>query len=110
MSIERVIKKYPNRRLYDMEESRYITLSDVRRLVIGRIDFVITDKRDQADITREVLLQVIAEQEREGMEPVISRYFLTEVIRSHGGQMHRAIGSHLEQSLRRFCGAAESGA
>ena len=52
MSIERVIKKYPNRRLYDMVESRYITLSDVRRLVIGRIDFVITDKRDQADITR----------------------------------------------------------
>ena len=66
MSIQRVIKKYPNRRLYDMVESRYITLADIRRLVMERIDFVIMDKRDQADITRSILLQVIAEQEREG--------------------------------------------
>jgi polyhydroxyalkanoate synthesis repressor PhaR len=110
MNVQRVIKKYPNRRLYDMVESRYITLADVRKLVMEQIDFVIVDKRDQSDITRGVLLQVIAEQERVGGEPVMSRDFLTQVIRSHGGRLHGAIGSHLEQSLRHFFGAVETNA
>jgi len=61
MSELRTIKKYPNRRLYDTVESRYITLSDIRRLVIERIDFVVIDKKSQEDITRSILLQVIAE-------------------------------------------------
>jgi len=52
MSDPRVIKKYPNRRLYDTVESRYITLADVRRLVVERIDFVVVDKKNNADITR----------------------------------------------------------
>jgi polyhydroxyalkanoate synthesis repressor PhaR len=110
MSVQRVIKKYPNRRLYDMVESRYITLADIRRLVMERIDFVITDKRDQTDITRGVLLQVIAEQERVGGDPVMSRDFLADVIRSHGGRMQEQIGSHLEKSLRLLFGAVESSA
>jgi polyhydroxyalkanoate synthesis repressor PhaR len=110
MNVQRVIKKYPNRRLYDMVESRYITLADIRRLVMERIDFVITDKRDQTDITRSVLLQVIAEQERAGGDPVMSRDFLAQVIRSQGGRRHRDIGNHLEQSLRLFFGGAESSA
>jgi hypothetical protein len=63
MSDPRVIKKYPNRRLYDTVESRYITLADVRRLVVEKIDFVVVDKKNNADITRSILLQVIAEQE-----------------------------------------------
>jgi len=63
MSEPRVIKKYPNRRLYDTVESRYITLADVRRLVVERIEFVVVDKKNNADITRSILLQVIAEQE-----------------------------------------------
>jgi len=61
MSDPRVIKKYPNRRLYDTAESRYITLADVRRLVIENIDFLVIDKKNQQDITRSILLQVIAE-------------------------------------------------
>ena len=64
MSEIRVIKKYPNRRLYDTVESRYITLDDVRRLVLEGVDFGVIDKRTQQDITRPVLLQVIAEQEQ----------------------------------------------
>src|ERR1700680_3288697 len=64
MSELRVIKKYPNRRLYDTVESRYITLDDVRRLVLNRVEFCVIDKRTQQDITRPVLLQVIAEQEQ----------------------------------------------
>ena len=66
MSEARVIKKYPNRRLYDTVESRYITLADIRRLVVDKIDFVVVDKKTQEDITRSILLQVIAEQEHDG--------------------------------------------
>src|SRR5687767_14280540 len=97
----RVIKKYPNRRLYDTVESRYITLADVRKLVVDRVDFVVIDKKTQQDITRGILLQVIAEQEHGG-EPLMSRDFLSQVIRSYGGQMQGMIGSYLEQSLKLF--------
>ena len=72
----RTIKKYPNRRLYDTEESRYITLADIRRLVLERIDFVVIDKKSEEDITRSILLQVISEQEEAG-EPLFSRDFLS---------------------------------
>src|SRR5438309_10479071 len=61
MSEPRTIKKYPNRRLYDAGEMRYITLADISRLVIERVDFVVIDKKTQRDITRSILLQVIAE-------------------------------------------------
>ncbi len=101
MSDTRVIKKYPNRRLYDTAESRYITLADVRRLVLERVDFVVIDKKTQQDITRSILLQVIAEQEHGG-EPVMSRDFLSQLIRSYGGAMHGVLGSYLEQSIRMF--------
>jgi polyhydroxyalkanoate synthesis repressor PhaR len=101
MSEPRVIKKYPNRRLYDTAESRYITLADIRRLVVDRVDFVVIDKKTQADITRSILLQVIAEQELSG-EPVMSRDFLSQVIRSYGGAMQNVVGSYLEQSLKLF--------
>jgi polyhydroxyalkanoate synthesis repressor PhaR len=101
MSEPRVIKKYPNRRLYDTIESRYITLADVRRLVVERVDFVVIDKKSQEDITRAILLQVIAEQEHLG-QPVMSRDFLSQVIRTYGGQMQTVVGSYLEQSLKLF--------
>ena len=99
MSEPRVIKKYPNRRLYDTVESRYITLADIRRLVMDKIDFVVIDKKTQDDITRSILLQVIAEQEHTG-EPLMSQDFLSQVIRSYGGAMQGFVGSYLEQSLK----------
>jgi len=101
MNEPRTIKKYPNRRLYDTVESRYITLDDIRALVIGRVDFVVIDKRTQGDITRSILLQVIAEQEHGG-EPLMSRDFLSQMIRSYGGGMRGVVGSYLEQSLKLF--------
>jgi len=101
MSEPRKIKKYPNRRLYDTVESRYITLADIRRLVIERIDFVVIDKKTQDDITRTILLQVIAEQEHVG-EPLMSRDFLSQVIRSYGAGARSAMGSYLDQSLKLF--------
>ena len=99
----RVIKKYPNRRLYDTVESRYITLADIRRLVMDKVDFVVIDKKSQEDITRAILLQVIAEQEHSG-EPLMSQDFLSQVIRSYGGAMHGVVGSYLEQSLKLLAG------
>jgi polyhydroxyalkanoate synthesis repressor PhaR len=99
MSEPRVIKKYPNRRLYDTVESRYITLADIRRLVIEKVEFVVIDKKTQEDITRSILLQVISEQEHQG-EPLMSQDFLAQVIRSYGSAMQGFVGSYLEQSLK----------
>ena len=101
MSEPRVIKKYPNRRLYDTVQSKYITLSDIRSLVLERIDFVVIDKKSQEDITRSILLQVIAEQEH-GVDPVMSRDFLSQVIRSYGGNLQNILSSYLEQSMKLF--------
>jgi len=97
----RVIRKYPNRRLYDTVESRYVTLADVRRLVVERIDFVVLDRKTQQDITRSILLQVIAEQEGGG-ESLMSRDFLSQVIRSYGSGVQEFIGRYLDESLRLF--------
>ena len=101
MSEPRIIKKYPNRRLYDTVESRYITLADIRRLVIERIEFVVTDKKTQEDITRAILLQVISEQEQTP-DTLMSRDFLAQIIRSYGSNMQGVVGSYLEQSLKLF--------
>jgi polyhydroxyalkanoate synthesis repressor PhaR len=101
MSELRTIKKYPNRRLYDTVESRYITLADIRKLVIDRVDFMVIDKKSQEDITRAILLQVIADQEH-GAEPLLGRDFLSQIIRSYGGALQGVVGSYLEQSLKLF--------
>jgi polyhydroxyalkanoate synthesis repressor PhaR len=94
----RVIKKYPNRRLYDTEESRYIRLADVRDLVLGDVAFVVVDKKTGDDITRDILLQVIAEEERQ-REPVMSRAFLAQVIRAHRQVAAPALSAYLEHCL-----------
>src|SRR5580704_17692215 len=99
MSEPRVIKKYPNRRLYDTVESRYITLADIRRLVVERIDFVVVDKKNNADITRSILLQVIAEQEHLA-EPVLSQEFMVSVIRTYVTAMQSQVSPLLESSLK----------
>jgi polyhydroxyalkanoate synthesis repressor PhaR len=80
MSEPRVIKKYPNRRLYDTVESHYITLADIRRLVIQQVDFIVIDKQSMQNITLPILLQVIAELPRP--PAMLSRDFLEQVIRS----------------------------
>lgn len=101
MSAARVIKKYPNRRLYDTEESRYITLADVRDLVLKRIEFVVMDKKSNEDITRSILLQVISEQEQQG-DAIMSQDFLSQVIRSYGKVVPGFVSNYLEQSLKLF--------
>ena len=105
MTDARIIKKYPNRRLYDTIESRYITLADIRNLVVVGTDFVVIEQKTQDDITRSILLQVISEQEHLG-EPLMSREFLSEVIRSYGMSMPAELGSFLEDCLHRYASQA----
>ena len=101
MNSARVIKKYPNRRLYDTVESCYITLADVRALVIRKIDFVVMDKKSGDDITRSILLQVITEQEQQG-EAAMSQDFLSQVIRSYDKVVPGFAANYLEQSMKLF--------
>lgn len=107
MSTPRTIKKYPNRRLYDTEESRYITLSDVRDLVLNKIDFMVIDKKTGDDITRSILLQVIAEQEQQG-DALMSEDFLSQVIRSYGKVVPGFLAKYLEQSMKLFVAQQQS--
>lgn len=99
MSTPRMIKKYPNRRLYDTTESRYITRADVQKMVIDRVDFVVVDKNTREDITRSILLQIISQQE-DRSDPVMSRDFLSRVIRSHEAAARGMTASYLEQSMK----------
>ena len=101
----RIIKKYPNRRLYDTVESRYITLNDIRQLVMDKTDFVVIDKASKEDITRAILLQVIADQENGA--PIMSQDFLSQVIRAYGGAMQSFVGSYLDHSLQLFTQQAQ---
>jgi len=101
MSQTRVIKKYPNRRLYDTEESRYITLSDVKDLVMNKVDFEVIDKKSGEDITRTILLQVISEQEQQG-DAIMSEDFLAQIIRAYGSVVPDFVTKYLEQSMTLF--------
>jgi polyhydroxyalkanoate synthesis repressor PhaR len=101
MSEPRVLKKYPNRRLYDTASSKYITLDDVRRLVLAGVPFVVRDAKTDDDITRSVLLQVIAEQEEAG-QPIFTIPILTQIIRFYGDAMQGLASEFLQRSLDAF--------
>lgn len=97
----RVIKKYPNRRLYDTEISSYITIEDVRQLIVDGEDFEVRDAKSGEDLTRQVLLQIIAEQEQDG-QPILSTELLSQIIRFYGDSLQGFMGSYLERSMRSF--------
>lgn len=97
----RVIKKYPNRRLYDTEISSYITIEDVRQLIVDGEDFEVRDARSGDDLTRQVLLQIISEHEQDG-EPVLSTQLLSQIIRFYGDSLQGFMGSYLERSMQVF--------
>lgn len=101
MSATRIIKKYPNRRLYDTEDSKYITLDDVRKLVLNGVDFVVKDVKTEEDLTRNILLQIISEQEHGG-EPFFSTELLTQIIRSYGDSLQSIAGNYIEKSMQLF--------
>lgn len=101
MSEIRIIKKYPNRRLYDTEESKYITLDDVKQLVLAGVDFLVKDVKTDEDLTRNILLQIISEQEHDG-EPFFSTKLLTQIIRSYGDSLQSIAGDYIQRSMQLF--------
>jgi len=101
VSETRIIKKYPNRRLYDTEISSYITLEDVRHLVMQHVDFRVQEAKSKNDITRSILLQIILEREEDG-EPIFSEPVLQEIIRFYGDALQGMMTSYLEKSLKLF--------
>ena len=98
----RILKKYPNRRLYDTEESVYVTLEDVRQMVLKNISVQVVDSKSGADLTRSVLLQIIAEQEGEGHEPLLTNRVLQQLIRFYGNSMQGVLSRYIEQSVMIF--------
>src|SRR3954462_5912045 len=97
----RIIKKYPNRRLYDTETSTYITLAEVKELVLGYKEFQVQDAKTGEDLTRAILLQIILEEESGGV-PMFSTDMLANIIRYYGHSMQGLMGSYLERSIHAF--------
>ena len=101
MSSPRIIKKYPNRRLYDTETSTYITLAEVKDLVLQYKEFQVQDAKSGEDLTRAILLQIILEEESGGV-PMFSTDMLANIIRYYGHAMQGLMGSYLERSIFAF--------
>ncbi len=97
----RVIKKYPNRRLYDTDTSSYITLAEVKSLVMGNEPFVVRDAKSNEDLTRSILLQIILEEETAGV-PIFTEQVLANIIRFYGHAMQDFMGSYLEKNVQIF--------
>jgi len=97
----RVLKKYPNRRLYDTRSSSYITLADVKDMVLKLEDFEVRDAKTGDDLTRSILLQIILEEESGGV-PMFSSQMLAQMIRFYGHSMQGMMGAYLEKNLQTF--------
>ena len=97
----RILKKYPNRRLYDTQLSSYITLADVKTMVLSAEHFEVRDAKTGEDLTRSILLQIILEEETGGV-PIFSAPMLSQLIRFYGHSMQGMMGSYLEKNLQTF--------
>jgi polyhydroxyalkanoate synthesis repressor PhaR len=97
----RILKKYPNRRLYDTQTSSYITLADVKQMVLDGENFEVRDAKTGDEITRSILLQIILEEET-GSVPMFSSQMLAQIIRFYGHAMQGMMGSYLEKNLQTF--------
>jgi len=97
----RLIKKYPNRRLYDTRTSTYITLADIKQLVLAHEGFQVVDAKSGDDLTRAILLQVILEEEAGGA-PMFSSELLSQMIRFYGNAMQGMMGSYIENNIKSF--------
>ncbi len=98
----RLIKKYPNRRLYDTKTSSYITLADVKQMVLKQEEFQVVDAKSGEDLTRAILLQIILEEESTGGLPMFSSDLLSQLIRFYGNAMQGMMGTYLEKNIRAF--------
>ena len=100
-STPRLIKKYPNHRLYDTQTSTYITLADVKQLVLSGEAFTVVDAKSSEDLTRSILLQIILDEESGGA-PMFSAPMLSQVIRFYGNAMQGMMGDYLEKNIQAF--------
>jgi polyhydroxyalkanoate synthesis repressor PhaR len=98
----REFKKYPNRRLYDLTDSHYVTVDDVRQMIQDGETIRVLDSKDGADITRTILLQILAEQEAEGHEPVLTNRAIEQIIRFYGNNAGNVVSRYIEQSILAF--------
>ena len=98
----RIIKKYPNRRLYDTTTSVYITLADVKKLVLENVVFKVEDAKTKDDLTRSILLQIILEEESGDGAPMFSSDVLSKIIRFYGNAMQGMMGNYLEKNIQTF--------
>jgi polyhydroxyalkanoate synthesis repressor PhaR len=98
---QRVIKKYPNRRLYDTDTSTYITLAEVKQLVMDSESFIVRDAKSNEDLTRSILLQIILEEEAGGT-PMFSEAALANLIRFYGHAAQAFMGTYLEKNVQAF--------
>jgi polyhydroxyalkanoate synthesis repressor PhaR len=97
----RTLKKYPNRRLYDTQTSSYITLADVKQMVLDGQEFVVRDAKTNEDLTRSILLQIILEEETGGV-PMFTTPMLAQIIRFYGHTMQGLMGTYLEKNIQAF--------
>ena len=97
----RTIKKYPNRRLYDTETSSYITLADVKKLVLENVEFKVEDAKSKDDLTRSILMQIILEEESSG-SPMFTSDSLSQIIRFYGNAMQGMMGGYIEKNIETF--------
>jgi polyhydroxyalkanoate synthesis repressor PhaR len=93
----RILKKYPNRRIYDTQTSQFVTLADIQQLVVEREPFQVLHSKTGTDLTRSVLMQIITEMESEGHESLLTNRVLEELIRFFGDKMVAVMSPHLEQ-------------
>jgi len=98
----RILRKYTNRRLYDTSRSCYVTLEDVKELVLSTEPFQVLDSKTGNDLTRNILLQIISEQEGEGHGPLLTNQVLQQLIRFYGDSMQGMMSQYLEQSIASF--------
>lgn len=95
----KILKKYPNRRIYDTSSSSYITIHDIKKMVLGYETFKVIDSKTGDDLTRATLLQIITELENEGRESLLTNKVLMELIRFYGDNMSGVLGKYIEQAL-----------
>lgn len=98
----REYKKYPNRRLYDIEQSKYVTIEDIRQVILKGETITVADSKSGKDLTRSVLLQIISEQEGEGHEPILTNRVLEQLVRFYGSPAQSIMSRYIEQSIMTF--------
>ena len=99
----RMIRKYPNRRLYDAANDGYVTLAGIKQLVLNNVAFQVVDAKSGADLTRAILLQIILEEES-GATPMFSSEMLAQIVRFHGAAQQTMVGAYIEENVNTFLG------